>query len=176
MVPKLATTKTFAIVMGLFAGLSLSAPAAEAGMRIYVGFPVGGFYVGGGHYRYHGHKYHWWRYHKLHRLRAIEAERARKAARAEQRRLAALAAARKAAEARPEVEVKEPEVAEISPVSVPLPVKKPDNAKVNDQVALTTAAVTPATEPTPPGEEPKKLECKRYFANVGLTITVPCTE
>jgi len=139
MVPKLATTKTFAIVMGLFAGLSLSAPAAEAGMRIYVGFPVGGFYVGGGHYHYHGHKYHWWRYHKLHRLRAIEAERARKAARAEQRRLAALAAARKAAEARPEVEVKEPEVAEISPVSVPLPVKKPDNAKVNDQAALTTA-------------------------------------
>ena len=49
MVPKLATTKTFAIVMGLFAGLSLSAPAAKAGMRIYVGFPVGGFYVGGGH-------------------------------------------------------------------------------------------------------------------------------
>lgn len=64
MVPKLATTKTFAIVMGLFAGLSLSAPAAEAGMRIYVGFPVGGFYVGGGHYRYHGHKYDWGRYNK----------------------------------------------------------------------------------------------------------------
>ncbi|HEX5600739.1 MAG TPA: hypothetical protein VFX46_08885 [Hyphomicrobiaceae bacterium] len=178
---KLSTTKTFTLVAGILAGVALSAPAAEAGMRIYFGFPVGGFYVGGGHHHYRAHKYHAWRYHDLRRARAIEAERARKAAiaaeRAEQKRLAALAVAkRKAADARADAGAKEPEAAEITLAAIPLPVKKPDNPNASEAGTLTTAAITTAANSAPFGEEPKKLECKRYFANVGLTITVPCTE
>lgn len=181
---KLSTTKAIAIAAGILAGVTLSAPGAEAGMRIHFGFPIGSFYSGGGHH--HARKYHARRLHALRRAKAIEAARARKAAaaaaRAERKRAAALAAAaeakRKAAAERAAAEQKKLEAAEEAELAaIPVPVKKPDApANGSGTAPLKTAAITSAIDAPPADEEPAKLECKRYFANVGMTITVPCTE
>lgn len=184
---KLTSTKAITAAIaaaGILAGMTFSAPGAEAGMRIHFGFPIGSFNArGGGHHR-HAHKYHHARrHHELRRAQAIEAARARKAAaaaeRAERRRAAALAAAaeakRKAAAQRAAAEQAELEAAKVA--QIPPPVKKPDlPAKATETAALDTAALGATDEPRRVDEEPAKLECKRYFANVGMTITVPCTE
>ena len=180
---KLSTTKAIALAAGVLAGAALSASGAQAGMRIHFGFPLGSFHTGGGHHQ--AHNYHAGRLHALRRAREIEAARARKAAAAaaryEQKRAALAAAAaakRKAAAERAIAEQKKLEAAkEAELATIPEPVKKPD-VKGNGPGAapLKTAAVTAAADPAPADEEPANLECKRYFANVGMTITVPCTE
>ncbi len=175
---KLSSTKAIAAVAaGMLAGMALPAPVAEAGMRIHFGFPIGSFHAhGGGHHR-HVHKYHGGRHHARRRARAIEAARAREtaaaAARAEKRRAAAQAAT---AEARRKAAAQRA-ANEARLANIPLPVKKADlPAKATETAALDTAAITTTSGTRSADEAPVKLECKRYFANVGMTITVPCSE
>lgn len=180
---KLSNTKAIALAAGMLAGVALSAPGAEAGMRIHFGFPIGSFHARGGHHHHHhAHKYHHRRLKALRRAKAIEAARRREAAaeaaaaRAAKKRAAAVAAAaeakRKAAAEQAAAEQQKLEAARKAELAaVPLPVKKSD-APIEP---LKTAAVT-TTDSNQTGGEPAKLECKRYFANVGMTISVPCTE
>ena len=192
---KLSNTKAIALAAGMLAGVALSAPGAEAGMRIHFGFPIGSFHARGGHHHHHhAHKYHHRRLKALRRAKAIEAARRREAAaeaaaaRAAKKRAAAVAAAaeakrkaaavaaaeakRKAAAEQAAAEQQKLEAARKAELAaVPLPVKKSD-APIE---SLKTAAVT-TTDSNQTGGEPAKLECKRYFANVGMTISVPCTE
>lgn len=186
---KLTSTKAITAAIaaaGILAGMTFSAPGAEAGMRIHFGFPIGSFNAHGrGHHR-HVYKPHSARHHNWRRARAIEAARARKAAaaaaRAEKRRAAALAAAaeakRKAAAERAAAEQRELEAAQAAKMAaIPPPAKKPDAAvKETETAALQTAAVATVDGSRSSDEQPAKLECKRYFANVGMTITVPCSE
>ncbi len=180
---KHANGKIIALATVVLAGLSFSAPSAQAGMRIHFGFPIGSFHAGG-HHHHHVHRYEYRRLEALHRARAIEAARRRQAAaeaaaaRAERKRAAALAAAaaakRKAAAELAAAEQKKLEAARQAELAaVPLPERKPE-APAGEP--LKTAAVATPANSQPAGEQPAKLECKRYFANVGMTIRVPCTE
>ncbi|HEX7073233.1 MAG TPA: hypothetical protein VF226_04270 [Hyphomicrobiaceae bacterium] len=180
---KYANGKIIALATVVLAGLSLAAPGAQAGMRIHFGFPIGSFYAGGHHHHHHAHRYEYRRLQALRRARAIEAARRRQAAaeaaaaRAERKRAAALAAAaakRQAAAELAAAEQKKLEAArEAELAAVPLPERKPETPAGE---ALQTADATTAANSQPATETPAKLECKRYFANVGMTIRVPCSE
>lgn len=188
--------RIIALATSIVAAATLAAPSAEAGMRIHFGFPIGAFNVGGGHSHYHRHNgyYEIQRYKALQRAKAAEAARLKRekaaaqaaAAKAKKEQAAAIAAAR-AAEKRK------------AAAAAALAAAEEKNKKLaEDQASVKSASNTDAVEPVVTGntksalvktasnttdanssatdEAPAKLECKRYFANVGMTISVPCTE
>ena len=53
------------------------------------------------------------------------------------------------------------------------PTTAPEVSASNSE-PVKTASVSSLQKPE--GNEPAKLECKRYFANVGMTISVPCSK
>ena len=197
---KTTSVKAIAIATGLLTAVMGMAPTAEAGMRIHFGFPIGAFHAHGGHKHYHAHRYHAHRLREIRRAKAIEAELRREraaaaaaAAKARKERAAALAAAKKAEEAKKKAAeaaaiaakqkklqaVAAAETASIKAVEPANTAEKVDPPIPVKAEPLKTAANTTATtasEPKLADEDPEPLECKRYFANVGMTISVPCSE
>ena len=193
------SSKIIALATGIVVAATLAAPTAEAGMRIHFGFPIGAFNAGGGHGHYRSH--HHDDYRALRRAKAAEAARIRReraaAARARKERAAALAAAkreraaavaaakaaerRKAAAAAAEDKKSADAVVAKNTISAERVGQRAPDGKSNAAAPLKTAANTATADTTTSGattsdEAPAKLECKRYFANVGMTISVPCTQ
>jgi len=172
-----------------------SASSAEAGMRIHFGFPIGAFYAYGGHSaRYHS--YDAYRPREIRRAKAIEAELKREkaaaaAAKARKEQAPAEPAAKAgettkkkaaAASLAPNQKALQPETATIS--------ESPKSVEPGDDVAVipplpeksetlrtgANAAIMTNSEAEVAQEDSQPLMCKRYFANVGMTISVPCSK
>jgi len=183
--------KIIALATGIVAAATLAAPTAEAGMRIHFGFPIGVFNAGGGHGYHHSYRRDEEEYRALRRAKAAEAARrreraaaiaaaaearkereaARAAAKAAEKRKAAAAAALAAAEAKKKADA----VAAESTDAVEKADTRPSPARLKTAANETADDAMPSSS-TASDQTPAKLECKRYFANVGMTISVPCPE
>ena len=165
---------------------------AEAGVRIGFGFPIGAMVV---------HKHMEAQQYEA-RQRAYRAAKAEEAARLKRQQAIAAAKARqekaKAIAAAKAEAAKADKADEIAAAKARVAARAQANAAgeqaKNETAATTTAAntsrssVDSASAPVKTAENTRtagggkisnttqttKLECKRYFANVGLTVSVPC--
>ena len=183
----------FAIATTVMTAAIAMTSTAEAGVRIGFGFPIGAMLL---HKNMEAQEYER-RQRAYHAAKAEEAARIKRqqaiaAAKARQQKAKAVAAAAKAdkadeiaaakarvaaraqANAASEQAKNEPAVATATatPPTTATVSAAPANVKTaanTSTTANTTNAGGKATNDTA-----TKLECKRYFANVGLTISVPC--
>ena len=167
--------KTIAIVTRILATAAVLAPSAQAGVRIGFGVPLGAMILH--HQQQEAYRADAYRRHQAREAAELRRERARAraaAAKAKKERAAAIAAAN-AAEAARKKAVAAAAAAAPAPTAT---VANTEAPKVETKVLAASNSVAPTqTQATRTAEkEPAKLECKRYFANVGMTISVPCTE
>ncbi len=149
-----------ALVTAIFAATAMLTSTAEAGMKVRLGFgfPLGSFTAHGnsggsysGHYRKERH-------HHVRRKVRDDVEVTRKST-----------AAKTVAKAEPEAkvetdnEVTESENSSISTAAI-APVEEPTTVEVE----------TPKTQAADEPKSAKKLDCKKFFPSVGMTLTVPC--
>jgi hypothetical protein len=174
-----------AFIAALIAVATMFSSAAEAGLRIRLGFggPLPGFtaFGNGGHASRH-----------YHRKRYVERRYVKK-----QKVHVAKKAKSEPKVAKVEKKVSKPQVAE-KKVSKPqvvakAPIVEPDVIADNENSSITSAALdTAALEPetvTPisvkdeavapkatskPEKAASKLDCKKFFPSVGMTLSVPC--
>ena len=166
-----------ALIVALIATATAFSSAAEAGLRIRLGFggPLPSFVAhgNGGHYSKHHHR-------KRYIARRVKKEKAYVAKR----------------------KVSEPKVAKVEKVAKPkviatAPIVEPDVIADSENSSITTAALeTDAVDTTaavdtdtvapvevkadaattaPKREKAaSKLDCKKFFPSVGMTLSVPC--
>jgi hypothetical protein len=164
-----------ALIVALIAAATTFSSAAEAGLRIRLGFggPLPSFtaHGNGGHYSKHHHR-------KRYIARRVKKEKVYVAKR----------------------KVSEPKVAKVEKVAKPkviatAPIIEPDVIADSENSSITTAALETGdttaavdTDAVTPVEvkadaattEPKrekaasKLDCKKFFPSVGMTLSVPC--
>ncbi len=162
-----------ALIVALIATATMFSSAAEAGFKIHLGFggPLHGFTGNGGYSQKHYHR-------KLYIARRVKKEKVYVAKR----------------------KVSEPKVAKVEKVSKPevvatAPIVEPDVIADSENSSITTAAletvdttasvatdtVAPlevkadaATPATKPEKAASKLDCKKFFPSVGMTLSVPC--
>lgn len=165
-----------AIAAAVFAAAIGFASSAEAGFKVHLGFggPLHAFGNSGGHsYRHH-------------KRRSYVAHRAvTKKVRV---------ATKKSQPTETVAKVEEPEVVAALPVAETVTTVENENSSIttasvdpslvtSPETPATTAAVEPvkaAALPVKPAAETKleksasKLDCKKFFPSVGMTLTVPC--
>ena len=160
-----------ALIVALIATATMFSSAAEAGFKIHLGFggPLHGFTGnGGGYSQKHYHR-------KRYIARRVKKEKVYVAKR----------------------KVSEPKVAKVEKVSKPevvatAPIVEPDVIADSENSSITTAAletvdttasvatdtVAPvevkADAATKPEKAASKLDCKKFFPSVGMTLSVPC--
>ena len=161
-----------ALIVALIAAATTFSSAAEAGMRIRLGFggPLPSFVAhgnGGGYSKKHYHR-------KRYIARRVKKEKVYVAKR----------------------KVSEPKVAKVEKVSKPkvvatAPIVEPDVIADSENSSITTAALetvdtTASVADTDAPVEVKadattkrekaasKLDCKKFFPSVGMTLSVPC--
>ena len=163
-----------AIIAALVAVATMYSPAAEAGLRIGFGFGGGLPFAhgnGGGYQQKH--------YRKRYVARRVKKEKV-------------YVAKRKVSE--PKVakveKVAKPEVVATAPVVEPEVIADSENSSITTAALDSTAAVDPETV-TPvevkaesktaaakpavsKPEKAAKLDCKKFFPSVGMTLSVPC--
>jgi hypothetical protein len=161
-----------AIVAALLAAATFFSSTAEAGFGIRLGFggPLPGFIAhgnGGGYGSYHRHR----------EYQYVERRRAKKSTTVAKRSTPS-----EAKVAKVEKEVAKPEVV------AAIPAVEPDIIADSENSSITSVGTTAAldSETVKSGEvkaattEPKrektasKLDCKKFFPSVGMTLTVPC--
>ncbi len=175
-----------AIATSIMAATVAMTSTAEAGVRIGFGFPIGAFVA---HRHMEAQEYEARRYRaqqraeraeiaRLKRQQAIEAAKVRKAkaeaiaaAKAEK---AAAAKAKAVAEAKARTKAEEANKTVVATATSDAPAATSTGSTANVKTAANTAAG--ADSSPKPENVVTKLECKRYFANVGLTISVPCED
>ena len=164
-----------AIIAALVAVATMYSPAAEAGLRIGFGFGGGSPFAhgnGGGYSKHHHHR-------KRYIARRVKKQKV-------------YVAKRKVSE--PKVakveKVAKPKVIATAPVIEPDVIADSENSSITTAALDTTAAVDPETvTPVEVEVEPKiieakpavskpekaaKLDCKKFFPSVGMTLSVPC--
>jgi hypothetical protein len=158
------TRSLIAIATSILAAATLFASTAEAGMKVQLGFgyPLGSFTAhgssGGGSYSEPRRAK---RYHYVRRQENDDVKVTKKSSEA-----------KTAAKAEPEPKA-----------------EKADDTAQTENSSISTAAIAPVEEPAideSTGAEPvkpeptqaktsaKKLDCKKFFPSVGMTLTVPC--
>jgi hypothetical protein len=145
-----------AVATAILAATTLFASAAEAGMRVRLGFgfPIGSFTAHGnsGGYSHHrrARRHHYVRRKAKHKVKVTKETTARKSV----------------AKAEPEDKVETDEVA------------KSENSSISTaSIAPVEKETADANVETKPAEAPKsanKVDCKKFFPSVGMTLTVPC--
>lgn len=165
-----------ALFAAFIAVATMYSSAAEAGLRI-------GFHFGGGHSFAHGNGGGYSKHH--HRKRYIARRVKKQKTYVAKRKVSEPKVAKAEKVAKPEVVA-----------AVPVPAIEPDviadneNSSITTAALDTTAAVDPATlTPAKVEAEPKtieakpavskpekaaKLDCKKFFPSVGMTLSVPC--
>lgn len=162
-----------ALFAALVAVATMFASTAEAGFKIRLGFggPLPSFtaHGNGGHAKRH-----------YYRKRYIARRAAKKVVVAKKSKPSAVKVAKK--------EVSKPQVVATAPAEV---VEEPEVTADSENSSITTAALDPAAAGTEAASvevkadattekaavEPKrtsKLDCKKFFPSVGMTLTVPC--
>jgi hypothetical protein len=152
------------VATATFAVMTLFASAAEAGFKVHIGFgfPIGGFsgHSGG----YGGHHYR--KRYYVHRKVKPKVQVAKKPS-------AAKSTVAKVEEApKPVVDTAENENSSITTAAVAEAEEQAADKSTEAADKTAAAAVEPA-----PADEPKtvkKLDCKKFFPSVGMTLTVPC--
>jgi hypothetical protein len=172
-------TKTLVAIAAAFLAVTTLCSAAEAGFKVRIGFgfPLGGFnaHHGGGY----AHRHH--RRHRYVVRRAKKKVHVAKAKTYAPKKVAAkkvapkqIAKAEPAVIATPEPIVKtETENSSITPVEA---VTETSSTEKTAETTAETADVT-ADAATPVADDPKtvnKLDCKKFFPSVGMTLSVPC--
>jgi hypothetical protein len=162
-----------ALIAALIAVATMYSSAAEAGLRIGIGFGFGGpSFAHGNSYNKHYHR-------KRYIARRVKKEKV-------------YVAKRKVSE--PKVakveKVAEPEVVATAPIVEPEVIAESENSSITTASLESTAAVDPETV-TPVGvkaetkiveakpavskpEKAAKLDCKKFFPSVGMTLSVRC--
>jgi hypothetical protein len=157
-----------AIATALLAATTLFASAAEAGMKVRLGFgfPLGSFTAhgnSGGSYSKHSRKK---RHHYVRRQVKDKVKVTKKST-----------ATKSVAKAEPEPkivtvdEVAETENSSISTAAI-APVEK--TATEDGAEAAPEPVAGPETKPAEVPKSAKKLDCKKFFPSVGMTLSVPC--
>jgi hypothetical protein len=154
-----------AVATATLAVMTLFASAAEAGFKVRIGFgfPIGGFsgHSGG----YSGHHHYRKRYYA--RRKVKQKVHVAKKPSAEKSTVAKVEEAPK-----PVVDTAESENSSITTAAVAETEEKAADEATEAADKTAEAAVEPA-----PADEPKtvkKLDCKKFFPSVGMTLTVPC--
>ena len=160
-----------ALIAALVAVATMYSPAAEAGLRIGIGFGGGLPFAhgnGGGYSKHHHHR-------KRYIARRVKKQKV-------------YVAKRKVSE--PKVakveKVAKPEVVATAVVVEPEVIADSENSSITTAALDSTAAVDPGTV-TPvesktvaakpavsKPEKAAKLDCKKFFPSVGMTLSVPC--
>ena len=174
-----------AFIAALIAVATMFSSAAEAGLRIRLGFggPLPGFtaHGNGGHAsrHYHRKRYVARRYVKKEKVHvAKKAKSEPKVAKVEKKVSKPQVAEKK---------VSKPQVVAKAPIVEPDVIADSENSSITS-AALDTAAIEPETltpvavktdavEPkatSKPEKAASKLDCKKFFPSVGMTLSVPC--
>jgi len=155
-----------AFATAVIAAMTMFTSAAEAGMKLRIGFgfPIGAFTAHGGggyghHRRYRRHKY------VKRRVKHKKVYHAKKKAESN----AEVAKTEEAPKATPVVEKVESENSSITTAALPAPEETPVE-EIAPQETSEAVEAKPATEQ----EETAKLDCKKFFPAVGMTLSVPC--
>jgi hypothetical protein len=164
-----------AFIAALIAVATMFSSAAEAGLRIRLGFggPLPGFtaFGNGGHASRH-----------YHRKRYVERRYVKK-----EKVYVAKKAKSEPKVAKVEKKVSKPQVVAKAPIVEPDVIADNENSSITsaalDTAALEPETVTPisvkdeAVEPkatSKPEKAASKLDCKKFFPSVGMTLSVPC--
>jgi len=145
-----------AVATAILAATTLFASAAEAGMRVRLGFgfPIGSFTAhgnSGGYSSYHRSR----RHHYVRRKTKQKVKVTRETTET-----------KSVAKAEPEEKVENNEVAESENSSI----STASIAPVEKETADDNAETKPADAP----KSATKVDCKKFFPSVGMTLTVPC--
>jgi len=160
-----------ALIAALIAAATIFSSAAEAGLKIHLGFggPLHAFNAhGNGGYKKHHHR------KRYLARRIVKKEKV-------------YVAKRKTSEPKVAKVESEPQVVATLPVIEPDVIADSENSSITS-AALDTASIEPetvtpvevkadATEPktsSKPEKAASKLDCKKFFASVGMTLSVPC--
>ena len=163
--------KTLVAIAAAFLAVTTLCSAAEAGFKVRIGFgfPLGGFnaHHGGGY----AHRHH--RRHRYVVRRAKKKVHVAKAKTYAPKKVAKIAKVEPAVIATPEPIVKtETENSSITPVEATDLVTETSSTEKTSETA--DVAADPAT---PVADDPKtvnKLDCKKFFPSVGMTLSVSC--
>ncbi len=171
------------IIVALIAAATMFASAAQAGFKIRLGFggPLPAFTAHGGNY-HSGRHYHRKRYVARHKKK--EPVQVAKRKRTSEPKKVAKSTTKKpeAVAAAPVIEpevIAESESSSISTATLETAVIEPVTVKEGELPVVEPAKVSTATQPVEPAK-PKtaqaasKLDCKKFFPSVGMTLTVPC--
>lgn len=173
--------KSLAIVAAILAAVTMLASSAQAGLKIRLGFggplPVFTAHGNGGHSARHYHR-------KRYLTRRIVKKKVYVAKRKAEPKIAKQ-------EKKPKVIAKaptpKPTVVAAAPVVEPELIADSENSSITT-AALETQEIAPVaaaedgapapieavtTEPKP-AKAASKLDCKKFFPSVGMTLTVPC--
>jgi hypothetical protein len=176
-----------AFIAALIAVATMFSSAAEAGLRIHLGFggPLPGFTAfgnGGGGYgsrHYHRKRYVERRYVKKEKVHvAKKAKSEPKVAKVEKKVSKPQVAEKK---------ISKPQVVAKAPIVEPDVIADNENSSITsaalDTAALEPETLTPITAKTDaveakatskPERAASKLDCKKFFPSVGMTLSVPC--
>ncbi len=149
-------TKTLiAFATAILAATTFFASAAEAGMRVRLGFgfPIGSFTAHGNSSGYS--EYHRRRHHYVRREAPDDVKVTKKST-----------ATKSVAKAEPEEKVEKDDVAQSENSSI----STASLAPVEAEPVAALSESKPVDEP----KSVKKLDCKKFFPSVGMTLTVPC--
>jgi hypothetical protein len=174
-----------AIIVALIAAATMFASGAQAGFKIRLGFggPLPAFTAHGGNYHSERH-YHRKRYLARRVVKKEKVYVAKRKTTSEPKKVIAKTVTKKP-EAVATAPVTAPEViadnenSSISTASLDTAVVDPALVKEGEVPAVEPAKVSAATEPVQ-AAKPKttqaasKLDCKKFFPSVGMTLTVPC--
>ena len=165
-----------AFIAALIAVATMFSSAAEAGLRIRLGFggPLPGFtaHGNGGHAsrHYHRKRYVARRYVKKEKVHvAKKAKSELKVAKTEKKVSKPQVAEKK---------VSKPQVVAKTPIVEPDVIADSENSSISSEEKVAEAIVeTPAKKPEQKvATAAKDLGCKTFFASVGMTLSVPCAK
>lgn len=175
--------KALIILAAIATAALAAAPASAGGKRLHFGGPLGSFHAtpNGGHQASHAQRKRSHAAKKTAQRRAAQKAAARRAA-------AKKAAARKAAvrKAQAKVQVAKVETATETKSNWKAPVRasaiagtntlnfRSNNETVEVDVEETKLEKKETATLQPQTTEVAELECKRYIASAGMTVTVPC--
>ena len=156
-----------ALAAALMAAATMFSAAAEAGFKVHIGFgfPIGGFNTHSGDYSSHR------RWRERHYVqRKAKSQVAKKSSSGSKTDDVA-----KTEDAKPaDAVAAETENSSITTAAIAAP---EDEAKDATKPAETTAQAEPkpaADTVVDAAKTAKKLDCKKFFPSVGMTLTVPC--
>ena len=166
-----------ALICTVIAGATAFSPAADAGFKVRLGFggPLPVFTA-------HGPSHGGYEHRHYERKRYIARHAARSQERISKKTMPKIAKTQKAvskaqATTRASDEESKPaKVAEIENSSITTDVADPMEAAVNPEAEASTATLQPtAVAGTPKAElTASKVDCKKFFPTVGMTLSVPC--